>query len=195
MSNLFSERTILKMLFSATLITTASLHGIATAGDDTPVSQGFFDGEWRTSLGIGAASLPRYEGSDQQRWRALPLIDIRYGRFFLGIGGLGVDLSTVENLQFGPRLSYRTGRDAGDSAHLQGLGTISSGAEAGLFLRRKIGAAFIHGNINTPLGNAAKGVTAQLGGVTRCVSGQPITLLLTPLSTGPTATTTPPILG
>ncbi|MDZ4262946.1 MAG: MipA/OmpV family protein [Pseudomonadota bacterium] len=159
----------MKILISAVLINAASVHGIATASDDIPISKkqpatkGLFDGASSTSLGIGAAYVPRYEGSDQHRWRALPLIDIRRGRFFLGIGGMGVDLSANEGTQFGPRIGYRVGRKESYSTHRQGLGTIHSGAEAGLFLRKQIGAMFIRGNISSAVGNAAKGITAQLG--------------------------------
>ena len=45
-------------------------------------------------------------GADEYRWRALPLIDIQRGRYFLGtLRGLGVDLSSSPNFAFGPRAS------------------------------------------------------------------------------------------
>lgn len=61
----------------------------------------------RLTLGAGAVYVPRYAGSDEYRYRALPLVDYRDGRFFAGVGGVGYNVSPASAFQFGPVLSYR----------------------------------------------------------------------------------------
>ena len=125
-----------------------------------------------TSLGLAAAYVPRYEGADEYRWRALPLIDIQRGRYFLGtLRGLGVDLSSSPNFAFGPRLGYRFGRDEGDSSRLRGLGDIDAGLEAGVFFRLRLDSWFIRGDVAQGIGDAADGLEVQLGGGRRMKFG------------------------
>lgn len=55
------------------------------------------------SIGLGVACLPRYEGADERRLRALPLVNYRNGRFFAGaLNGIGYHFSPVRDLEFGP---------------------------------------------------------------------------------------------
>jgi hypothetical protein len=52
---------------------------------------------WQFTAGLGAMAMPRFPGSDRTRYLALPMLNVSYGRFFLGEapgsgsgGGLGV---------------------------------------------------------------------------------------------------------
>lgn len=121
------------------------------------------DGRSVTTLGLGAGYLPKYEGSNEHQWRAIPLIDIQRGHFFIGMNGIGYDFSSNPDLQIGPRLSYRGGRKESDSVRLRGMGDIGSGAEAGAFARMKFGAWFVRGDIRLGMGNA-DGTVVQFGG-------------------------------
>lgn len=88
------------------------------------------------TLGLGVARLPEYEGSDRFDTRALPFISYRTGRFFAGtLSGVGYNLSNTPEIEFGPVLTYRFGRDESDSPRLSGLGDIDAGADVGAYLR------------------------------------------------------------
>ena len=118
-----------------------------------------------TSMGLGLGYMPAYEGADKYKWRALPLVDVQRGAFFLGTArGLGVNLSPIKNFQFGPQISYRAGRDENDAQKLNGLGDIKGGLEAGLFARYKLEAWFVQGSIRTAIGDTSDGLVGQLSG-------------------------------
>lgn len=88
------------------------------------------------TLGMAVARLPEYEGSDRFDTRALPVISYRSGRFFAGtLTGVGYNLSNLPNVEFGPLLTYRFGRDESDSPRLNGLGDIDAGADLGAYVR------------------------------------------------------------
>jgi outer membrane protein len=99
----------------------------ANAGTASPYS---------LAVGVAVARVPTYEGSDRFDTRAVPLIAYRSGRFFAGtLSGVGYNLSNLANLEFGPVLTYRFGRDESDDARLRGLGNIDAGADVGAFVR------------------------------------------------------------
>lgn len=115
------------------------------------------------TLGIGAAYVPRYEGSKEHRLTALPIIAYRNGRFAAGIAGLSYNLAPTGAFEFGPMLSYAKGRDESDAYRLRGLGDIKGGAEAGVFARWHISSWTLHANVRRGLGNGPKGSQLQLG--------------------------------
>jgi outer membrane protein len=89
--------------------------------------------DWQIALGAGALWRPEYPGSDESELRALPFVDVMYGRWFLNLrDGLGLGLPR------GPwRLSASiapefTQRDESDDARLRGLGDIDLTARAQL---------------------------------------------------------------
>jgi len=88
------------------------------------------------TVGVAVARVPTYEGADRFDTRALPVIAYKSGRFFAGtLSGVGYNLSNLSNLEFGPVLTYRFGRDESDDARLRGLGNIGAGADVGAFVR------------------------------------------------------------
>ena len=118
-----------------------------------------------TSLGLGVAYTPEYEGASDHRWRGLPILNVRRGRFFIGTTqGLGVDLSQSANVEFGPRVTYRGGRDEDDADRLRGLGDIDGGLELGAFVRVKLGDWFVRGDLRTGVGDTPDGLVADFGG-------------------------------
>ncbi len=65
---------------------------------------------WRVVLGAGVQSRPEYVGSDKDEVQVLPVVNIQYGRFFLGGvpgggggmgGGLGAHLFQNDTWDFG----------------------------------------------------------------------------------------------
>jgi MipA family protein len=117
----------------------------------------------RWTLGIGAAYVPRYEGSKEHHLTGLPVIAYRNGRFAAGVGGLSYNLSPASTFEFGPAVSFSRGRNESDADRLRGLGDIKGGAEAGAFARWHIASWTLHANLKRGLGNGPKGTQLQFG--------------------------------
>ena len=116
------------------------------------------------TLGAAAAYLPRYEGADTYRLRALPMVSYRNGRFFAGtLGGVGYDFSTVRGVSFGPLLAYRFGRDEDVSPKLRGLGDVDAGIDVGGFVRWNLRPFFVHVSAGHGVGGNVTGTQLRLG--------------------------------
>ena len=94
--------------------------------------------EWDITLGVGAASIPKYPGSDEQKARLLPVVSVRYGRFFVGgdSDGVGVNLIEDEHWRAGVIASFGAfkPRKESDDLRLHGLGDIDSTPRLGSFV-------------------------------------------------------------
>ncbi len=97
---------------------------------------------WQFTAGLGAMAMPRFPGSDRTRYLALPMLNVSYGRFFLGEapgsgsgGGLGVNLYRDSHWRLGTSISgdFIKPRKESDDPRLHGLGDISGTARASLF--------------------------------------------------------------
>jgi outer membrane scaffolding protein for murein synthesis (MipA/OmpV family) len=95
------------------------------------------------SLGLGGALQPGYEGHDEYKLKALPVIDVTWrDRIFLSwqesFGehhrrGLGANLFGDRSFRAGPFVTYDLGREESESPRLAGSGDVESALEAGLF--------------------------------------------------------------
>ena len=103
--------------------------------------------DWNISLGAGVVSLPEYPGSGSNETRALPLVNVRYKRFFLGgapgsgsPAGLGAYLYEDRSWNIGVVVSgdVQKPREESDDARLRGLGDIDGTARAGLFASYRV---------------------------------------------------------
>lgn len=105
---------------------------------------------WRVVLGAGVQSRPEYLGSDKEEVRPVPVINVQYGRFFLGGipggggglgGGLGAHLFQNKSWDFGAIVSgdLDKPREEADDPRLTGMGDIDGTVRAGLFASYKIG--------------------------------------------------------
>lgn len=119
--------------------------------------------EPRWTLGIGAAYAPSYEGSKKYMLTGLPVVAYRNGRFAAGVGGLSYNLSPVSGFEYGPTLSYSSGRNESDADRLRGLGDIKGGGEVGAFARWHISSWTLHANLKRGLGNGLKARLLQVG--------------------------------
>lgn len=154
-ANTCSGRLSVAVLVLASLVAATSAAAQTTAA---PKSESSF------TLGLGAVHAPEYEGSEKYKTRALPLINYRSGRFFVGtLGGVGYNFSNIPNVEFGPVLSYRFGRQESDSVRLQGLGDIDVGADVGGFLRWNLQPFFVHATLKQGVGGNVKGTQLNLG--------------------------------
>jgi MipA family protein len=87
-----------------------------------------------TTLGIGLAAAPRYEGSRNYQAVPLPILSASRGIFFVdGLeGGIAYNLSP--NIRAGLVLAAQFGRDESDGDRLKGLGDIKTTAAYGTFI-------------------------------------------------------------
>lgn len=117
---------------------------------------------------IGAAftSGPQYRGSEERRNRLVPVIDYQWhnGWFAGGSSGLGYNASTDRTQQYGARLTYDFGRDAGGSEALQGMGDIEARPEIGVFYNHFWGAGFAFtSSLRYGAGTQRHGMVVDLG--------------------------------
>jgi len=126
--------------------------------------------QWQITLGAGVVSLPEYPGSESEEIRALPLLSVRYGRFFLGgvpgnpsPAGLGAYLYEDETWSVGAVISADVldPRQESDDPRLRGLGDIDSTQRAGLFASYKIGWLTLRASALSDIGSNAQGTIAS----------------------------------
>lgn len=115
------------------------------------------------TVGAAVARLPTYEGSNRFETRALPVVTYRSGRFFAGtLSGVGYNLSNLANLEFGPVVNYRFGRDESDDVRLRGLGNIDAGVDVGAFVRWNAQPLALSATLEQGVGGNVTGTTVRL---------------------------------
>ena len=103
---------------------------------------------WRITVGAGVIAAPEYAGSESTEARATPLLNVRYGRFFVGgipgsgtPAGLGAYLHEGKSMNIGVAVSRDIidPRQESDDARLRGLGDVDATARAGMFASYRLG--------------------------------------------------------
>ena len=147
---------------------------------------------WQVTVGAGVAQVPEYPGSDQGQTRALPLLSVRYGRFFLGsvpeagsLAGLGAYLYRGESWRIGAIVSgeLMDPRQEADDPHLRGVGDINATARAGMFASYAIGWLTLRGSVASDVADNQQGTLATFDAEARY---RPVKRLV--LSAGPGVT-------
>ncbi len=100
-----------------------------------------FNTGWRVLAGVGVINMPRYPGSRFDYTRAVPVVSVRHGRFFLGGAeegagpGIGAYFVRTERWTAGAIVGgdVRKPRYQADDPVLQGWGDIPGGVRGGLF--------------------------------------------------------------
>ncbi|MDX2223158.1 MAG: MipA/OmpV family protein [Rhodospirillaceae bacterium] len=111
-----------------------------TAGIFSEMLDTLMPGVTNVRLGLGPAWSPRFEGSDNYKVRAAPLISLRYrdlieidnNNLRVNILGRG-NLLDSANFSAGPLVKVDFGRDESDSIDLRGLGKVGTSLELGVF--------------------------------------------------------------
>ena len=113
-------------------------------------------GDWDIRIGAGARYVAKYEGSDEMKTRALPLIDITWkDRVFLNPrDGLGVRVYRAHNLTASVGAGYVFGRDESDGDALRGMGDIDETAAANLGLKYDLGLLEFRAGVSRHLGGS-----------------------------------------
>ncbi len=127
--------------------------------------------DWDIRIGGAAFYQPKYEGSDQYKASALPLLMINYRDLvFLRGTTLGVNAFTAQGvrpgdkLQIGPLLNYRFGRDESDSDDLRGMGDIDGAVELGGFVNYGFGPWSAGLTVLRDVSDSHDGLTAKFSG-------------------------------
>jgi MipA family protein len=141
--------------------------GLFGFGDDYGPSAGDVAGadaeaRWRFALGGGLAVAPNFQGSDKYRLRPVPFAAASYGRFFLGFGGLGVNLVRQSGWRLGALLSYGGGRREDVDARLAGMGDIDRTLNAGVYAVNFTSGFLTRAVVHTDAGGEGHGTLARL---------------------------------
>lgn len=136
--------------FSASAVQAQSVDGLLDSVTDTigDVTDVLFPGVTQIRIGLGPIVAPAYEGSDDYKVKAAPLISFRYKDLVrvdnnrIRVNVFGSDsLFSSENFKAGPLLRLDSGRDESDSTDLLGLGDVGTGLELGVFASYTAGPA------------------------------------------------------
>jgi outer membrane protein len=142
---------------TAAVVTVSSANAQSGQDDD--------DGERFLIAGITAEYEPVFLGSKKNEVEPQIYVNARWGRFFAGQRGVGLDLFTYDgDLEFalGTAISLGEGRVEGDDIKLKGLGSIDRPIEATLFGELDFGFAEAGLTVGRDIGKAHKGTFVDL---------------------------------
>jgi outer membrane protein len=107
-----------------------ALIGACTAASaQTPAPNLMPDGSRDMFVGLGASSLPVYEGAKERRLRALPTLQIQWSNgVFVSGQSVGMHLSNQPSLEFGPLASLAPRRSESGTGSVIGTGASDFGA-------------------------------------------------------------------
>lgn len=121
-------------------------------------------------LGAGVLGRPEFPGSDSTKIEALPLINLRYKRFFLGglpgfENGLGFMLHEGEHWTFAAvgLIDVEEPRKESDDVRLFGLGDIEPTTHAGLFASYRVNWFSLNAVVLTDVDDNGQGTVVNLG--------------------------------
>lgn len=116
----------------------------------------------RARIGVGLGWTPDYEGSNNYRFRAIPLIDIRYKEVWrLNGGQFTYSAFRSGGFEAGPLLNLNGGRSEHANKALEGLGDISTTVDVGIFARYSTPSMLISSDFHQALG-AGRGKQIRL---------------------------------
>lgn len=116
----------------------------STVAAQTPATNPMPDGSRDMYIGVGAQSVPRYEGADDNRTLPLPVLQIQWSNgIFVSGTSLGWHLSQSPSLEYGPLLAISPRRDR-DGLSL-GIGSVGEGSDSRAFISTVRPGGFIPG--------------------------------------------------
>lgn len=126
--------------------------------------------DWNLTIGGGVGYVPKYLGSSDYEFRALPYVDANYKDvvFVRGLAA-GANLLTVkgprpgDGLRAGPIVRYGFGREESDHAALRGLGDVDDAVEVGAFLSYAAGQWLADIQLVKDVADGHDGVLADAG--------------------------------
>jgi MipA family protein len=124
------------------------------------------EGDAAGIAGAVAISMPEYMGSDERRILVLPSIDYQWKNgWFAGLSnGIGYQLPSRPDLQFGLRVTADLGREESRSSALAGMGDINPRPEVGVFFNLlPTPEVFLTSSLRYGAGNDRNGLQIDLG--------------------------------
>lgn len=119
-------------------------------------------------VGIGIASVPKYQGSDQTEVKGIPLLEYHWANGIF-VGGdnnavIGLQGSAFSMVQYGAALGVDGGRKESHASALAGMGNIASKSILISFVKAAVTDQFsLNASINIGSGNDNKGALLKLG--------------------------------
>lgn len=98
------------------------------ASAQTPATNPMPDGSRDMYAGLGAVARPRYEGADNHKVSALPVLQVQWSNgFFISGMSAGMHLSDRPTVEYGPLLTVHPNRDeSGSGKIVDGVGVSTS---------------------------------------------------------------------
>ncbi len=151
-----------------------TIDGLLSNVTDTisDVTDVMLPGVTNVRIGVGPVLTPAYEGSNDYKIKAAPLISLRYRDLIqidnnrIRVNVFGRDsLFQSENFKAGPLARIDFGRDENDSPDLTGLGNVGISIELGLFAQYTFGPTRlrVRGQQDVASGHSGMLVTTDLG--------------------------------
>ena len=105
--------------FACAVVSCAAVSSAAFA--QTPAANPMPDGSHDMYVGLGLASMPRYEGGSERRQRVLPVFQFQWsnGIFVSGLSA-GIHLARTPRLEFGPLIEVQPRRNSGGEGAVAG---------------------------------------------------------------------------
>lgn len=101
-------------------------------------SDGPEEGGDHITIGVGGLYAPAYQGADDYRFQPLPMVDVKWGRFFVNLqDGIGANLFDSEHVTVGVGLTPVGGYRAKDAP--DGIGKLSLGLGGRGFVKLRQG--------------------------------------------------------
>lgn len=114
----------------------------------------------RIVLGVGVGYAPAYRGADDFRAMPLPVIDVKWGRFFLNLrNGAGINVIENEHLTVGGGITYMQGYRNEDVP--QGIDELDLGAGARAFATYRGGGFVATVGATKGFAGGSKGILAD----------------------------------
>lgn len=137
--------------------------------------------DWQVTVGMGAAGLPAYEGSNEQRISPAPTIDVRYKDLaYLSIGeGIGVNILRGTNYRVGIGLTYDMGRQHNAATRLAGTGNIDPAPVFKAFAQYAFVPVVLSIDVKQAL-TSYQGLTANIGVYMPVVANQKVQIFVGP---------------
>lgn len=125
--------------------------------------------------GASALSFPDYLASRRQRWLMIPALDVNTptGAFASTDTGVGWNLSTRRDLQWGPRLWAQLGRSSRGSGVAGDTGIGARWTKGGFCNLQPAEFLLLQSSVMTGSGRHGDGMTAEIGAVLGLPIGQP----------------------
>lgn len=115
------------------------------------------------SIGLGAVHAPKFLGGAEYETLAIPIVNIKYGRFtFGGINGLNYDAFKNYSYKAGVSLGYFRGREESDADYLHGLGDLDPEANLGVYIYKSFGAYYVRANLKRDFSEDVGGIRGGL---------------------------------